>query len=506
MGIRTDQWHVTVPRKYLSEASRILRDWAVAHAGTYHSQASKQIKQGANTQWERNGVSIVIRSLSNAVLPDLQVVRASIKNEDGESDVTSYVAHAISWRAGLRPEEAHIIAVGTDLWSEQEKPWGGNAGLKALTQRMREIQEKGGIRTGGKRKTAHGREALDEANLGEAGELVMLLPWLDEDEPCAQMNEVAGEFGHHYNTVILDHAAARAVGRQIEEPDEAVKWNRASFALYQRDIPGRDGRITYMTDDADAARTTMREALNLRQAVEQQAATQAMCNLTELTAALAGNAIVRVPGSLAEAPVADRQRVDTLEDQLRDARQEADRLRERISQKDNELEAAYSALRGNDDEEEDEAPRALRAGVEKLIAEDERFPRLRFLKGATKPLGKHRQPNPTVDELTGALDAINGLASAWHNTPNRQIGSWAQYFNKLTGWHYSPDESEQTKTKHGIERRFQDDATGEPRDVYRHLTYHARNSSFQIYFDLDEARSEWIVAYMGRHLTYATET
>ena len=506
MSVRTDQWHVTVPKKYLGEAGRTLREWAIAHAGTYQSQARKEIKAGANSQWDRDGVCIVIRTLSNQLLPELQLVRASIRTEGNGDGATTYVAHAVSWTAAMRPEEGHIIAVGSDLTSEDERPWGEGAGLDALTKAMRTIQEKGSRPTGGRTMTAHGRDALDEQNLGEAGELVVLLPWNDEDEPCSLMSEVASEFSRHYNTVILDHGAARAVGRSIENPEEAVKWNRASFALFQRDIPGRPGRVTYMTDDPEEAKNTMRGALALRQHMEQMSATQAMCSLTELTAALASNGMVRIPAGAAESNGTESRRVAVLEDQLEEARGEQTRLREMLNRRDNELEAAYSALRGEDDEPEEEEPRELRRAVESTLETGQRYPNLRFLKTATKPLGKHRQPNPTAEEILTALDSINRLAGAWRNTPNRQIGSWNRYFDNLTGWHYAVKESEQTITKHGVERHFRDEENDETLIIYRHLTYHARNSSFQIFFDLDEQHGQWIVAYMGRHLTYATET
>ncbi len=509
MGINRNQWHFSLPRRHMSQASQALRDWAIAHAGNHQSQAKRQIKLGANGQWESDRVTIVIRTVSNALIPELQLVRASIKpDRQDQHDPALYTAHAISWRTGANPDQGNIVAAATDPWTDEERPWDEHAGFNALASTLHDIQAKAG-RTAGRTLTVYGRDALDEDNLAAAGEMVMLLPWGDQDQPEECMSQIAADFSKHYNTVVLDHGAARAIGRSIDCPDQAMLWNRASFGLYQRDMPGKPGLVTFVTHDPEQARHSVLQAIDDQRQAQEQLATHTLCALTEITAALASNGTVHIPTEAQHASDQETQnpRISVLEDQLKEARDEASKLRETLEQKENELQAAYSALQSDKvtDAEED-APREMRGVIERVIEEQQRFPNLRFLNSATKHISKHRQPNPNHEEVLAALDAIHHLATAWQNTPNGRIGNWRQYFNNLTGWHYAQDESEQTKTKHGVDRNFRDEERDQTLIVYRHVTYHSRNSSFQIYFDLDQKHSEFVVAYMGRHLPYATET
>ena len=203
-------------------------------------------------------------------------------------------------------------------------------------------------------------------------------------------------------------------------------------------------------------------------------------------------------------PVAARQRIYVLEDQLSEAENTISELKHRLEQYEN-YEAEGEANGGADGPPPVSVLDTNRheTVLNAMIAPD-RFPKLRFLTNCDKPLAVYGKPRPNGAEIVGALIAINKLAQAWYNTPNGNIGPWDNYFLELPGWKHADDESSTTMSLFGDKRSFSDQEQGRHVSITRHLTYQGSSGGLQIYFDRDDVTDTFIVGYIGEHLPYAT--
>ena len=138
------------------------------------------------------------------------------------------------------------------------------------------------------------------------------------------------------------------------------------------------------------------------------------------------------------------------------------------------------------------------------ITDPDRFPRLKFLGNCAKELADYGKPRPAGEEIVAALDAINSLATAYYNTPNRRTGQWDEYFVTLPGWTHSNGESTRTMALYGKQRRFSDQENGRLLEIQRHLTYRGSSGGLQIFFDRDDLGDRFIIGYIGEHLDYAS--
>ena len=205
-----------------------------------------------------------------------------------------------------------------------------------------------------------------------------------------------------------------------------------------------------------------------------------------------------------------KQRVSTLEDQLRAEREKREQLEEEKKnlraqvKAHNEFLATGGAQFQENPEEAGETSHSREEAVLETIAQPGSFPHLRFLPAATKELGNYLRPRPRAQEIVGALDTINTLAELYLDSDNGNIGSWKDYFN-MPGWTYANAESETTMGKHGTSRRFRDQDRDRYVVVQRHLTYRGSSAGMRIFFDADDQQGPFIIAYIGEHLPYASE-
>ena len=502
------QGYIAVPKSKMGDADGALRRWANAHAGRYTTQARRKVKRGANDGWQRGGIDIAIRSVANELLPHLQVIQIeACASEDAPE--AYYMAHAISWQIRDYDEQLHVLcSVASE--DQTEHPWGDDAGASGLQSVIQELKKMSdGTGVSGKPRVVHGRDVSGGYDLSSLGSTVLLMPWTDDDEPDPDMYRMGEDMSDAIARAVLDHGAVRALSRTIDDPETALELNRNTMALYRQRSRDQPGEITFVTSDPDLAREAVANAIDEETQATLATGTHALCNIMLEMASLAGNAEIRMALAPDEAdePVdqeALRRKCDGLKDRLDDALIELAIANEELTTRTRERDEAYVSLGQapeEAEEQEDDQTRNRRDQVDEWVAGG-RFDGLRFLKSATRPMSKIKHERPDAVDIGNALDRINSVAKAWHNTPSRSIGNWKNFFNGLTGWHYSPTESEKTATKHNAERQFQDELKGETLEVYRHLTYHSHGQSCQIYFDVDN--DEFIVTYVGPHLPYAT--
>lgn len=302
-------------------------------------------------------------------------------------------------------------------------------------------------------------------------------------------------------------------------PDHQLHdWVRAKIALFSRYADAEGNRLRLAETDYTKAKSLLYEERD--RVANDVAGSNTITALSVLEAVLlsiptltdakdTGEALVesaekaQSAGADADDNVTNQQRIYLLEDQLAEANDTIGELRERLAQ--------YESYDVDDQPDEDDAPSPESIAdsnrystVLNAATGPGRFSRLRFLTNAVKPLEDYGKPRPNGVEILQALDAINRLAESWHETPSRNIGSWAAHFVNLPGWKYAADESETTMGLHGEKRSFSDQEVGRQITITRHLTYKGSSGGLQIYFDQDDATDKFMVGYIGEHLSYAS--
>jgi hypothetical protein len=345
----------------------------------------------------------------------------------------------------------------------------------------------------------------------------------EEGQAAGEFEELAGMHSDWAGVVSIGASEQLTLSRHL--PDHQLPaWVRAKIALFSRYADQNGQRLRMAESDLEKAMTFVdaerdratngiagRNAIAVFKILESLSAMQLASTSTD-PKDVAGASVGSATRSHAESDencttdsAAMQQRIYVLEDQLSEAENTIAELRERLAQYD-----SYETENQLDQDASDEPVTTSivdsnrQTTVLDAITDPERFARLRFLTNCEKPLAGYGKPRPNGVEIVAALDAINQLAQAWHNTPNRNIGTWDNYFLHLPGWKHADAESASTMSRFGDKRSFSDQERGRQVTITRHLTYQGSGGGLQIYFDKDNITDTFIVGYIGEHLPYAT--
>ena len=524
MAIITQHNLMLDSQKQLRNADKLARDWAIAHAGSHQGQARKDLGGAAlYREWRRDNLDIRIATPASAAVKQGQIVSIRYRPDaDGEP----YTAYLMTCGyADPEPAVGSCIAlismpealIGADF------PWEDKAGPAGLDTLLQAINA--------------GRAATSSSSSGNGGggSIASIADLFGQQDSSIVLTE-DGQREQELRDLVAMHSDWAAVSNinasdQITiarelPPMQLADWLNAKIALFSRYADQNASRLRLLAGDGataapllDAERrrisdnTGNRNCLLLLEMLEAVADRQ-----TNAMMADARSAINRLAEKAAESEAggadgpentAAQQRIYLLEDQLEEATAAVADLRERLAQ----YESFGPGVQWNADSATDDGAGSDAAdgtenrelAVMEAMTNPERFPKLRFLTNCAKSLADFGKQRPTGGEIVAALDAINTLAQAWHNTPNGAVGNWDNYFiNLKPGWTHANSESEFTMSRFGDKRSFSDQDHSRKVTIRRHLTYRGSNSGLQIYFDRDDVTDKFIVGYIGEHLPYAT--
>ena len=521
MAIITQQAVILDSQNQLRNADRLARDWAIAHAGAYQSQARRELGGSLPfREWQRDNLTIRIAKLAGGSFKQAQLASVNYA-PDGDSE--PYAAYFMTYAyAETEQSGGHCISVASlpDTLASIELPWDDKAGPAGIEHTIAAINaDRSRPSTGsGDRSRIAGIDDLFSVH-----DTAIVLT--EDGQGVAELRDLADVNSDWAAVVGISAAEQVVIGRELPE-HQLPGWLRAKIALFARyaDADGNRLRMAESdcapaTDFVDGERDRVvtnvagNNTIAALQALESVSAMLSVATSTDakdVVEALAESA-ARVASETAEPNASDnvaaQQRIYLLEDRLTEANDTIDELRGRLAQYE-----SYEA-----DSADDSQPEADETGASEDIADGnrhntvldaitnpERFPRLRFLTNCDKALADYGKPRPNGVEIVGALDAINTLAQAWYNTPSGNIGPWDNYFNSLTGWSHANGESDFTMSRYGEKRSFSDQEQGRQVTITRHLTYRGSSGGLQIYFDRDDLTDTFIVGYIGEHLPYAT--
>lgn len=501
----------------LRNADSRAREWAIAHAGSYQSQARKELGgSGAYREWKSDNLTIRIAKLTTTSYKKVQLCSINYQLSGGSEP---YVAYVVTYTPSETEQSGGYCitaAVVPDALTETVLPWGNNAGPAALEKLVESINSERS------RPLISGDGAK---NIGGIDDLFAIyntaVVLTEEASGDFDVEEVAEQHGDWATVVGISASEQVALARELPD-DQLHGWIRAKIALFAR-YAGPDGKRLLMaeTDPEPAMAFVNEERDRVANEVSGRNAV-ALLNVLESVSATLSHAEFPVMDDAADASdestmhpergpeaaatpndVIGQQRISTLQDQLEEAEATIAELRQRLTQ--------YEEYATEDqDAEADNATPETAADINRHVAvldaitNPDRFPRLRFLSNCEKLLADYGKPRPTGVEIVAALDAINRLAQAWHNTPSRHIGTWDNYFIDLAGWKHADGESPVTMARYGAKRSFSDQEKGRHVTIERHLTYQGSSGGLQIYFDLDDVTDKFMVGYIGEHLPYHT--
>lgn len=503
----------------LRNADRLARDWAIAHAGVYQSQARKELGGSLPLrEWKNDGLTIRIAKLTSGSFKQVQLVSVNYAPGGGAEPYAGYImtyAYAETEQSG-----GHCISVASlpDALANAELPWDDKAGPVGLERAIAAINAD-------RTRPARSGDAQPVTTIDNLFAVHNTAIVLTEDgEQDAELRELADAQGDWADLVSISTAEQLAISREL--PDHKLPaWVRAKIAVFSRYADEDGNRLRLAEADCaqvtaflDEERDRIAEditagntiaAFKVLESVSILLTISMLTDAKDMAEALVASAEKAQPaGTDAEDSVTTQQRIYLLEDRLTEANDTIDELRERLAQYE-----SYDAAAANDDGQPDasETPSSETIAdsnrhntVLDAIANPERFPRLRFLTNCDKALADYGKPRPNGVEIVAAIDAINNLARAWYNTPSGAIGPWDNYFIDLPGWKHADDESDTTMAQYGDKRSFSDQDKGRHVTITRHLTYQGSSGGLQIYFDRDDATDKFIVGYIGEHLPYAT--
>lgn len=505
----------------LRNADRLAREWAIAHAGSYKSQAANQLGGSLPfREWKNDNLTIRMAKLTTGTFKQVQLVSVNYEPAGDTEPFTGYImtyAYSETDKAG-----GYCITVASlpDDLDNVEFPWDEKAGPVGLERTMATIKadrSRSSARSGDDQEIA----AVDDL-FGLHDTAIVLT---EDGQKVAEFQELVG--GHSDWAALVNINASEQLTISRELPDDQLPaWVRANVSLFSR-YADSDGKRLRMaeTDCAEAAVFLDEErdrvnkgitgsntiaALQVLESVSVMLSISMLTDAKDMAEALVEVTAQRQPEteeSDTSDSVAAQQRVFILEDKLSEAENTIAELRERVAQYE-----SYDYHVENQPAENivDEAAPASDVDVNRhntvlaAITGSERLPRLRFLTNCDKPLADYGKPRPNGVEIVAALDAINTLAQAWYNTPSGNIGPWDNYFINLPGWKHADDESDTTMARYGEKRSFSDQANGRQVTITRHLTYQGSSGGLQIYFDRDDVTDSFIIGYIGEHLPYAT--
>lgn len=484
------------------------REWVVAHAGAYQSQARKELG-GSDVfrEWSNENLTLRVAKLTTDGYKQVQICGASYELSDGSEPYSAYVVTYTPADAEQAGGYCMTVAVIPDALDDADVPWGDTAGPVGMDRFIEAIN------SDRSRPAVSGDGAAEVASIDDLFSIYNNAVVLtDEAGDDFNIDDLEEQHGGWATVVGIGASEQRALARELPD-DQLREWIESKIALFAR-YADADGKRLRMTEtDPERAEIMLMEE---RDRVSGDVAGRnvvALLKMMESVAAIAPKPSSAEPDgevgasdeSSAADSVATQQRINTLEDQLKEAEGKIAELQERI--------AEYETFEYEEEEVEEEAderkPESIadsnrHAAVLEAITDPVKFPRLRFLSNCEKALADYGKPRPSGMEIVGALDAINRLAQAWHYTPNGNIGPWSNYFIELPGWKYADGESEMTMGKFGTKRSFSDQEKARHVEITRHLTYQGSSGGLQIYFDRDEGGDSFIVGYIGEHLPYFT--
>ena len=505
----------------MRNAEKLARDWAVAHAGSYHDPARKALGGALPIRrYEQDNLTISLSKPMSPVIKQCQLVSVRYRHTGIESP---YVSYLMTYTPAESTQPGGYLVSVTNWPAALQAdmlPWNDKAGFVGLDSL---IQKLNAGRSRSRQSDANATRPISGIDdLFSHGSKVVVLT--EESQQDSDFLELAEKHADWANVLVLSASEQLSIGRELLN-EQLYQWIRAKIALFSQD--GGNGGEQLLMADTDYEYATglleeersrsinevpNRNALLLMELLESTTAILAVSLATD--AKVMAEAIVESTTqpreNLAEVDrpdnVAMQQRVYVLEDRLAEAKAAITLLQEKLEQyeyQDTDAEAEETdSIAKNDDTVDLDANRVLT--VIGGITAPERFPKLRFLTNCTKPLEDYGKPRPNGVEILAALDAINRLAQAWYNTPSRSISPWVNYFVDLTGWKYADSESAFTMSRYGDKRSFSDQEQGRLVTIERHLTYQGSSGGLQIYFDRDDITDTFIVGYIGEHLPYST--
>ena len=495
----------------LRTAGSLAREWAIAHAGAYQGQATRELGGSESfREWTNDSLSIRFAKLTTESFKQVQLFSV---NYDLADSSEPYAAYVMTYTApALEQAGGYCIAVASvpDSLGNAQLPWDEKAGPAGLEQFVETIKSDR-LRPSKTDRTSTDLASIDDLFTIHDSALVLTERGLEGDE----FQELADMHSEWAAVVAITASQQLTFSDEIQD-HQLRSWNRARIALFSRyaDSDGRRLRMAaedlgpamaYVEEERDrvANEVSGRNSLALLRVLESLAAAPPDAVQKGTDAEASAESESEDAGSASDA-VAMQQRIYTLEDQLEAAEANIADLSQRLAQYE-----SYEVDEPADDESDEPEPASAldvnrHAAVSDAITDAERFPRLRFLNNCHKDLANYGKPRPNGVEIVKALNAINQLAQAWYNTPNGNIGPWDNYFISLTGWKHADDESDLTMSRYGEKRSFSDQEKGRQVTITRHLTYQGSGGGLQIYFDRDDVTDRFIVGYIGEHLPYAT--
>ena len=517
MATITQQAITLSSQNQLRTADRLAREWAIAHAGSHQGQARRELGGSEPfREWRNDNLCIRIAKLTTGSYKQVQLVSANYEHTAGAEPYTAYVMTYATSKAAQPGGRCISVVSRPDELSEAQLPWDDKAGLVGLERVIESINNDRARLLG----PADGTRKIASINdLFPTHDTAIVLT--EEGQEAAEFRELMERHSDWADVASISAAEQLAICRELPDYQLGV-WVRARIAIFSRYADSGGRRLRMMETDCAQADALLeaerdrainsvasRNALTLLKVLESTSIMPPISTLTDAKemAEVLVDSVAKPPAeeSGASASVATQQRIYVLEDRLRAAETTIAELREHLAQYesyDNDTDAEAEA-------EPDLSPEAVadhgrHIAVLDAITDPDRFPRLRFLTNFDKALADYGKPRPNGAEIVAALDAINKLAQAWHNTPNGAIGPWDNYFHRLTGWSHANSESEFTMARYGDKRSFSDQEHRRQVTIERHLTYRGSNGGLQIYFDKDDVTDKFIVGYIGEHLPYAT--
>ena len=500
----------------LRNADRLAREWGIAHAGAYQSQARKELGGSLPLrEWKNDNLVIRIAKLTSGSFKQVQLVSV---NYTPAGDAEPYAAYIMTYAYSETDQSGgHCISVASlpDGLANVEFPWDEKAGSVGLERTIATIKTDR-VRSSARSSDGQRITAIDDL-FGLHDTAIVLT---EEGQQATEFQELADAHGDWAAVIGISDSEQLALSRALPD-DQLPAWVRTKIALFSRYADSDGKRLRLAETDFERALTLVDEerdrvvkdiagsntitALQVLESVSDLLSISMLTEANDIVEEMIESAEKDQPVATdAEDSVTNQQRIYLLEDQIAEANDTIEELREKLAQYE-----SYEVDEPADDESEEPEPESeldinRHVTVLDAITNPERFPRLRFLNNCEKSLSGYGKPRPNGVEIVAALDAINKLALAWYNTPNGNIGPWDNYFIELPGWKHADNESETTMALHGAKRSFSDQEKGRLVTITRHLTYQGSSGGLQIYFDRDDLTDSFIIGYIGEHLPYAT--
>lgn len=501
-------------------ADTLAREWVIAHAGPAHRSQANRDLGGSHPfrEWSNDQLAIRIAKLTTGTFKQVNLYSVTYELSD---DSEPYMAFLMTYTSTTTEQAGgYCVAVAAvpEALTDAPVPWGAGAGHVAMENLIETLKAD---RT---KPSNSGRgpgpiTAIDDLFTIHDTAVVLTADGLADME----FEELADMHSDWAGVVGIDASEQLVLGRSLPH-EQLPGWMWAKIALFSRYADSEGKRLRMAESELEQAMAFVdrerdrianevagRNAIALMQVLESvanQLSISLASDAKDVVEALAESAMATSSdgdGISGSDHVAAQQRIYTLEDQLAEAEQKIAELEDRLAQYEAfDVDTPPAEEPNSEPVPENILDANRHATVMDAITDPDRFPRLRFLTNCEKALSDYGKPRPNGVEIVAALDAINQLAQAWYNTPNRAIGSWHNYFVGLTGWKYADDESNTTMSRFGEKRSFSDQDKERHVEITRHLTYQGSSGGLQVYFDRDDITDSFIVGYIGEHLPYAT--